>query len=49
MEVRRLHRRDDELITYKATEANQKSDLLKQELHRINEQIIALEDKAQPG
>jgi ABC-type lipoprotein export system ATPase subunit len=38
----------DELITYKATEANQKSDLLKQELHRINEQIIALEDKAEP-
>jgi len=38
----------DDLITYKATEANQKSELLKQELHRINEQIIALEDKAQP-
>ena len=38
----------DELIAYKATEANQKSDLLKQELHRINEQIIAFEDKAEP-
>jgi ABC-type lipoprotein export system ATPase subunit len=38
----------DELIAYKATEANQKSNLLKQELHRINEQIIALEDKAEP-
>ena len=38
----------DELIAYKATEANQKSGLLKQELHRINEQIIALEEKAAP-
>lgn len=38
----------DDLIAYKATEANQKSDLLKQELHRINEQIIALEDKGEP-
>jgi ABC-type lipoprotein export system ATPase subunit len=38
----------DDLIAYRATEANQKSDLLKQELHRINEQIIALEGKAEP-
>jgi len=38
----------DELIAYKATEANKKSELLKQELHRINEQIIALEEKAEP-
>ncbi len=38
----------DELIAYKATEANQTSELLKQELRRINEQIIALETKAEP-
>ena len=38
----------DELIAYKATEANQKSTLLKQELHRLNEEIVALEEKAEP-
>jgi hypothetical protein len=38
----------DELIAYKATEANQKSDLLKHELHRINEQVIVLESRAEP-
>ena len=35
----------DGLIAFKAEEANKKSDLLKQELHRINEQIVALEGK----
>ncbi|MHB1758104.1 MAG: TrlF family AAA-like ATPase [Leptospirillum sp.] len=38
----------DDLIAYKTTVANEKSDLLKQELHRINEQIITLEDKDKP-
>jgi ABC-type lipoprotein export system ATPase subunit len=39
----------DNLIAYKTSEASQKIDLLKGELHRINEQIVALEDKAVPG
>jgi ABC-type lipoprotein export system ATPase subunit len=38
----------DDLIAYKTTEATHKSDILKQELHRINEDIIALEEKAEP-
>ncbi|RSL18664.1 hypothetical protein EDE15_4259 [Edaphobacter aggregans] len=38
----------DQLIAYKATEATQKSELLKQELHRLNERIIALEEKSEP-
>src|SRR5438046_2160955 len=37
----------DGLITYKTTEATQKSDILKQELHRINEGIVTLEEKAE--
>jgi ABC-type lipoprotein export system ATPase subunit len=39
----------DQLIAYKATEATQKSELLKQELHRLNERIIALEEKSEPA
>jgi hypothetical protein len=39
----------DQLIAYKAMEATQKSELLKQELHRLNERIIALEEKSEPA
>lgn len=35
----------DGLIAFRTTEANQEIDLLKNELHRINEQIVALEEK----
>lgn len=39
----------DALIAFKTSEAGQRIDILKGELHRINEQIIALEEKAAPG
>jgi len=38
----------DELVVYKTTEANAKIQALKQELHRINEEIVGLEEKMQP-
>ncbi len=38
----------DELIGYTTSEANAKIQILKQELHRINEEIVALEEKGQP-
>jgi len=38
----------DELITDKTSEANAKIQILKQELHRINEEIVVLEEKACP-
>jgi ABC-type lipoprotein export system ATPase subunit len=38
----------DGLIAYKSTEASQHIDILKSELHRINEQIVALEAKSTP-
>jgi ABC-type lipoprotein export system ATPase subunit/uncharacterized small protein (DUF1192 family)/acyl-coenzyme A thioesterase PaaI-like protein len=38
----------DGLIAYKTTEANQRIDLLKNELHRVNEQLVALEEWATP-
>jgi len=38
----------DELIAYKTSEANAKIQIRKQELHRINEEIVALEETAQP-
>ncbi|MGI9071245.1 MAG: TrlF family AAA-like ATPase [Bryobacteraceae bacterium] len=39
----------DGLIAFKTTEATQKSDILKQEMRRINEEIIGLEERAQPA
>jgi hypothetical protein len=36
------------LIAYKTTESSAKGDILKQELHKINEEIIALEEKTEP-
>jgi ABC-type lipoprotein export system ATPase subunit len=38
----------DDLISYKTSEANEKSDLLKAELHRINEEATSLETKMEP-
>lgn len=38
----------DDLITFKAAEATRKSQLLKQELFKINELIVRLEEKATP-
>ncbi|MCZ6777158.1 MAG: DNA repair protein [Ignavibacteria bacterium] len=38
----------DELIAYKTSEASAKIQILKQELRRINEEIVAQEEKAQP-
>jgi ABC-type lipoprotein export system ATPase subunit len=38
----------DGLIAFRTTEANQEIDLLKSELHRLNEQTVALEEKATP-
>jgi ABC-type lipoprotein export system ATPase subunit len=38
----------DKLIAHKAREANDKSELLKQELHRLNELIVGLEEKTTP-
>jgi ABC-type lipoprotein export system ATPase subunit len=37
----------DELIAYKTSEANAKIQILKQELHHINENIVTLEEKTQ--
>jgi ABC-type lipoprotein export system ATPase subunit len=39
----------DELIKFKAAEATQKSHLLKQELSKLNELIVSLEEKAMPA
>src|ERR1019366_9032504 len=39
----------DELIEYKTSEANEKKGILKQELHRINEEIVNLEDRGYPA
>ncbi|MDD5679377.1 MAG: DNA repair protein [Kiritimatiellae bacterium] len=39
----------DELVAYQTTEANARIEILKQELHDINEDIVALELKTQPG
>lgn len=39
----------DELIRYKSTEAIHESALLKDDLQRINAEIIALEDRAEPA
>jgi hypothetical protein len=38
----------DELVTYKASEANKRILILKQELHRINDEVVKLEEKTQP-
>lgn len=38
----------DELVAYKASEANKTILLLKQELHRINEEVTKLEERSQP-
>ena len=38
----------DELISYKTSEANTKLQLLKQELHSINQDVVALEERIQP-
>jgi ABC-type lipoprotein export system ATPase subunit len=38
----------DALIAYKTSEATQRIELLKGELHRVNEQIVALEEKTVP-
>ena len=38
----------DELIMYKTSEANTKIQILKQELNRINVEIVALEERSQP-
>lgn len=38
----------DELIAYKTAEANAKIQILKQELRRINEEIVAQEEKVEP-
>lgn len=38
----------DELIAYRTTEAGEKLAILKQELHKINEEVISLEERAQP-
>lgn len=38
----------DELIVYKTSEANARIQILKQELHRINEEMVALEERIQP-
>jgi ABC-type lipoprotein export system ATPase subunit len=38
----------DELIAYKTSEANAKMQILKQDLHRINDDIVGLEERAQP-
>ena len=39
----------DELISYKTSEADAKLRILKRELHRLNEQIISVEDRSQPA
>lgn len=38
----------DELIQYRTTEANDELQILRQELHSINENIISLEERSQP-
>jgi ABC-type lipoprotein export system ATPase subunit len=38
----------DDLIEYKTTEANDELQILKQEIHKINEEIASLEEKSQP-
>jgi len=38
----------DELIAYKTSEANEKIQILKQEMHKINEEIASVEAKSQP-
>jgi ABC-type lipoprotein export system ATPase subunit/uncharacterized small protein (DUF1192 family) len=38
----------DELVLYRTTEANARIQLLKRELSRINQEIVALEEKSQP-
>lgn len=38
----------DELIAYKTSEANTKIQILKQELHRLNEEIVNQEEQIQP-
>jgi len=38
----------DELIAYKTSEAYRKIEILKQELHKINETIVSLEDRLRP-
>lgn len=38
----------DELIAYKTTEASERINLLKGELHRINEQIVNIEERSTP-
>ena len=38
----------DELIAYKTSEANAKVQILKQELHPVNEEIVSLEEKSEP-
>lgn len=38
----------DELVAYKTSEATAKIRILKQELHSINEEVVALEDRSTP-
>ncbi len=38
----------DELVTYKASEANKRILILKQELHQLNDDVTKLEEKIQP-
>lgn len=38
----------DDLIEYKTSEANAKIQILEQEMHKINEEIVLLEEKCQP-
>jgi ABC-type lipoprotein export system ATPase subunit len=38
----------DDLIQYKTTEASDKLQILKQELQKINEEIVSLEERSQP-
>lgn len=39
----------DDLIEYKTTEANDELQILKQEMHKISEEIVSLEEKSQPA
>ena len=38
----------DELVLYKTTEASATIQILKQELTRINQEVVALEERSQP-
>jgi ABC-type lipoprotein export system ATPase subunit len=38
----------DDLIEYKTMEANDKIQIVKQEMHKINEETVSLEEKSQP-